>query len=247
MPSNLNYDKVPHVLIRKLLSAANCLCGHGGFPSSWIWRKQNIKLSPDLWRWQGPPRSQQTMTDFKPLFLELKKKKEGTERAGLFSFSHWTLFITLKQVLSKGNGCGAMPSILFVWGGGRMELQRLAWPHAPGTVLIVLQVSPFFGGWGGGVSCDLWDLLSPIWDWIRTHPHKWTHRQSPNHWTTREFPRKQLNYYNSYEIVYFLRKLVWLIDYLNSSRICRWWCLCHNLYRNKKQLIFPALRIIYEL
>lgn len=48
MPSNLNYDKVSHVLIRKLLSAAKCVCGHGGFPSSWIWRKQNIKLSPDL-------------------------------------------------------------------------------------------------------------------------------------------------------------------------------------------------------
>ena len=48
MPSNVNYDQAPRVLIRTLLSAAKCVCGHGGFPSSWIWSGQ--VLCAQAWR-----------------------------------------------------------------------------------------------------------------------------------------------------------------------------------------------------
>lgn len=144
-PPNMNYDKVPRLLTRKLLSAENCVCGHGGFRYSWTWRKQNIKLSPDLWRQQGPPRSQQIVTDLRVAWLQaptLKAERKKKAQRQEFCYHSTTELSSLywNMSFSKGMAVGLCHLFHLSEGGegGRKELLLMAWPPVPGTILIVL-------------------------------------------------------------------------------------------------------------
>lgn len=58
-------NAVPCVLMRNKVAFCSQLCLQAlFFLSSQVGRKQNVKLSPDLERPQGPPKAPQTKTDF---------------------------------------------------------------------------------------------------------------------------------------------------------------------------------------
>lgn len=96
---------------------SNCLLtfednrGHQGH--SKLWR---------IWGWH----------DFKPLLWKLKEKKKA-QRQEFCYCSTTELFIILKRILFKGNGCGAVPSISLVWRGRGREKGTTAYGMTTGT------------------------------------------------------------------------------------------------------------------
>lgn len=123
------------------------------------------------------------------LSSESWRKREKAQREQVYCHSatglpslHWS------RSFSKAMAMG--PCHLFYLSEGEAEWNYRGWHGHRYSPNCVVGVTLFLagGGVGEGMPCDLWDLHFPIWDWTWTHAHKWKHRQSPNHWTTREFP-----------------------------------------------------------